>query len=641
MEYYVSPAPVGSDTHGTGSASSPFQTIDFAASKATQSGDVVVIRQGVYRETVRSISDNVTFQSYPGESVIVSGLDPVTTPWNVVSGSIYQTGPISSLGPGLDQLFVDGQMMIRARWPNTPVSDVFTCPNYACAAAGNAEPPTGRVPCPPNNPDYWICNQVIQVDASYQLPADLTGYTIQISLGHHWWWQTGTVQSASGNTLTFQFDEYGGINAATTFAGNPTENYFFLEGAGELDAPGEWWLDGAGTLSLWTPGGDSPAHHVVEYKVRQYAFDLSGTQNITIQDVKIFGAGVYTDPSTTGLLLDNLNAQYVYHNTVISDPWSAGVGDSGLILDGSNNILQKSVIAYSSANGVTLLGQNNCVLSSVIHGTDYAGSDAAAIATGLPSATSPPAGAAIEYNTIYNTWRSGIQHRALLSGAIRYNHVYRAGLQTYDQGLTYTAASTSGTPGPVTQTEIAYNLLHGDTGHLGHGVYLDNDSSGYVVHHNVIWNVDAGIALNGQGTYNAIYNNTVAIDNAAIPGGVSVSAHAPVGSPGQTSTLISNNIFQPSADLTAFATSANRVEQNYQIDASQEGSNPAEFVDPGAHNYQVQPASPVLGVGYDVPVSSYAFPGTTTTYTSSHYAGACDGVASPGSVTRPRRSDST
>src|SRR5215471_16439507 len=164
MEYYVSPAPVGSDTHGTGSASSPFQTIDFAASKATQPGDVVVIRQGVYRETVHSISDGVTFQSYPGESVTVSGLDPVTTPWNVASGSIYQTGPIPSLGPGLDQLFVDRQMMIRARWPNTPVSDVFTSPSYACAAAQKAVPPTHCVPYPSqNNPDYWICDQTIRV----------------------------------------------------------------------------------------------------------------------------------------------------------------------------------------------------------------------------------------------------------------------------------------------------------------------------------------------------------------------------------------------------------------------------------------------------------------------------------------------
>ena len=76
--------------------------------------------------------------------------------------------------------------------------------------------------------------------------------------------------------------------------------------------------------------------------------------------------------------------------------------DSGIILDGSNNILQNSVIAYSSANGVTLLGQNCSVIGNVIHDTDYAGSDAAAIATGLPSAPARPTGALIKGNTIYS-----------------------------------------------------------------------------------------------------------------------------------------------------------------------------------------------------------------------------------------------
>src|SRR5262249_23517471 len=161
----------------------------------------------------------------------------------------------------------------RARWPNTPVPDIFTSPNYARAAAQYARPPKDCVPHPsPTNPDYYACNQEIQVDSSYPLPGDLTDYTIQISLGHHWCWQTGTVRSSHRNRLTFHFNEYGGNNAATIFQDNPTENYFFLEGAGELDAPGEWWLDSSGTLSLWTLQGDSPANHLVEYKARQFAF---------------------------------------------------------------------------------------------------------------------------------------------------------------------------------------------------------------------------------------------------------------------------------------------------------------------------------------------------------------------------------
>jgi hypothetical protein len=96
----------------------------------------------------------------------------------------------------------------------------------------------------------------------------------------------------------------------------------------------------------------------------------------------------------------------------------------------------------------------------------------------------------------------------------------------------------------------------------------------------VIWNVDGGIVLNGQGQYNAIYNNTVAIDKATIPSGASLIVYSPVSPPSQSSTLISNNIFQPSATLTLspFETSINSIGQNYQIDASQEAGNPAGFV---------------------------------------------------------------
>ena len=148
----------------------------------------------------------------------------------------------------------------------------------------------------------------------------------------------------------------------------------------------------------------------------------------------------------------------------------------------------------------------------------------------------------------------------------------------------------------------------------------------------MIWNVDGGIVLNGQGQYNAIYNNTVAIDNATIPSGASLIVYSPVSPPSQSSTLISNNIFQPSAALTLspFETSINSIGQNYQIDASQEAGNPADFVDPGANNYQVQPNSPVLGPGYNDPAQSYPYPGTTITYWSSCYAGAFDAATSLG-----------
>src|SRR5205085_2657308 len=80
--YYVSAA-TGNDRTGNGSPAYPFQTINRAAQCATMAGDVVLVGEGTYRESVQPISDGVTFASIPGESVTVSGTNVVSTPWTL------------------------------------------------------------------------------------------------------------------------------------------------------------------------------------------------------------------------------------------------------------------------------------------------------------------------------------------------------------------------------------------------------------------------------------------------------------------------------------------------------------------------------------------------------------------------------
>src|SRR5687767_4017500 len=80
--WYVSTS--GSDA-APGSLEQPFRTIQQAANRA-QPGDDVVVRGGVYRETIRparsgTASDRITFKPYRSESVTVSGADPITDAW--------------------------------------------------------------------------------------------------------------------------------------------------------------------------------------------------------------------------------------------------------------------------------------------------------------------------------------------------------------------------------------------------------------------------------------------------------------------------------------------------------------------------------------------------------------------------------
>jgi len=89
--YYV--ATTGSNSN-SGTQSSPFQTIQKCASIAS-AGDTCLIRAGTYRETITpansgTASAPITFAPYNGESVTVSGADPVSG-WSSYQGSIYKS----------------------------------------------------------------------------------------------------------------------------------------------------------------------------------------------------------------------------------------------------------------------------------------------------------------------------------------------------------------------------------------------------------------------------------------------------------------------------------------------------------------------------------------------------------------------
>ncbi|NLF30273.1 MAG: hypothetical protein GX591_05210 [Planctomycetes bacterium] len=55
----------------------PFRTIARAIEVA-QPGETILVREGVYRETVRPVHDDVTIRAADGEAVLISGADPVT-----------------------------------------------------------------------------------------------------------------------------------------------------------------------------------------------------------------------------------------------------------------------------------------------------------------------------------------------------------------------------------------------------------------------------------------------------------------------------------------------------------------------------------------------------------------------------------
>ena len=94
---------------------------------------------------------------------------------------------------------------------------------------------------------------------------------------------------------------------------------------------------------------------------------------------------------------------------------------------------------------------------------------------------------------------------------------------------------------------IAYNWVHDNQGRNTVGIYLDNYSKNFSVHHNVIWNNSgAGIRLNSPSNDNQIYNNTV------LNNGKSFAVFTYKGkTPNQLGTRIFNNLYSDELECVA------------------------------------------------------------------------------------------
>lgn len=482
-------APNGSDNN-PGTITQPYLTIQKCATTVS-SGETCAIRAGIYRETVTPNS-GITITSYDGEPVTVDGSNPVTG-WTLYQGSIYQTSVALSLSDG-NQIFVANQMMTEARWPNG--NDLFHV-NWATLGTGT----TTTTLVDPNLPNInW------------------TGAKI------HFWSgpdpnssQTGTVTGSSQGQLTFTLD--GADNGYQQ--PEPGGYYYLYRLRAAMDTQNEWYYDpNAMILYFWAPGNANPSSLNIRAKQRQYAFDLSGQSNVVIEHVDLFASTINSNSASTNDIIDGIDAQYVSHYTDLPDPPGAPGTfpadyslDTGIVLNGTNDLLENSAISWSAGTGVAMNGQNNTVTNTLIHHVDYMANQGAGINV-------TDSGQTVRSNTIYNCGRIGIFVEGTVD--IGYNNVFSCMMLSRDAGEVYTYNLYG--DGSI----VHNNWLH-DTQSLYPGsaynfslpgVYLDNYATGWSVYQNVLWNNEfSNIFLNGgygstvepnpPPENNNIYNNSI------------------------------------------------------------------------------------------------------------------------------------
>lgn len=468
-----------------------------AATAAAIAGQTIVGYSGTYRETIVAKA-GVTYQAASGETPIISGLESISNgSWSVHSGNIYKCTITLNGGNNYidnnntnttlhaNQIFKDGVMMIEARYPNvTGVEQLFDRTKLRQR----------------NSTSSWGSPSGSLTDTG--IPAiGWTGGKIWIT----GWYisKTGNITGHSANTITYTNGVANDENAKRF------EQYYYLTGRlGGLDIANEWHYDSpntsddgtsSNTLYFWQPGNGSPTG--VEYKVRNWGFDVRGKANVAIKGLTFIGCDpIQADINSLNTMVDGIRATYINHAVLLT-----GGGDlytnarrTGLQIIGPGSTLKNSEIKYGASQGVWL-GQACRMENNLIEYINYEGNYGAGVNFWNPGNTSNQV---ITYNTFTYFGRSAIDfsewenkypgHETHLNMDISYNDISHSLMLSADGGQFYGSVYSV-----LTGLRVHHNWIHdSDAQHtptaahvvgVAAGFYFDQGSGPCLFDHNVLW----------------------------------------------------------------------------------------------------------------------------------------------------------
>ncbi len=480
-DYYVSKS---GDDANDGSLDSPFLTLSKAAS-AMFPGDVCYIMTGTYRETLTTVrsgiaSEPITFRNYQEDEVWIRATEEVNG-WSTHLGNVWRTSVSLSQG-SRDAVYYNDELLDLARWPNNEDKDKFTI-DAESVLGGSA----GQV----------IGKSMPQVD--------LTGAYIWYLGAHSGTSWTRRINNRQGDAVNFQAIN---INAWPFHPHNPTvvrnENRgrFFVFGALDLlDHEREWFYQD-GTLYLQAPANADPNSATVEYAARERTIHIKHDY-ITVEGLNGFGGKVHLQGDHT--VIRNCIIRHGLESLDELDNTDAQVGNGSIHIQSSNNLIDNNLIEYGSLNGIFMQGWNgvhgNEIRQNEIRYFNTVGIHASPIrAIGL--------GSKILYNTVYGAGRDGI-FLPNQDCELAYNDFSDVMRINNDGGLFYVVGNADNK-----NTSVHHNWFHDSAGPeyadgRTAGIYLDNNSKGYDVYRNVVWNITwSAVQMNWSAWNNDIFNNS-------------------------------------------------------------------------------------------------------------------------------------
>ena len=533
MTLYVSPA--GQDswsgrlaepnvTRSDGPLASVERARDRLRELAPSGGARVLLRAGTYRleqplrfgpEDSGSATAPRSYESYPGETAILSGTRSVNGPWRHVGGNVYAV----TLEPGsigtFRTLFIDGHRATWARYPNA---------GFLYATGGQGK----------------TVIQVAPGTAKRSWVADPSA-TVNLIAEHGWYNEIVRLAGVDSN------------GGSIELAGRETQgrilegNRFYLEGVREeLDHEGEWYLDRKAGV-LYVHSSHPPQDRIVESATVDRLIEVRGNVARPVRHLAFRRLGLFGSDFTVDHVAVRTNQDAAIHlinarDVEVSDCRFEAVGGYAvwLQLDSRSNVIRQNEMVDSGAGGVLLTGprfsylsdsdifdpspevQEAAPIGNVILGNHiHRGGAVRAYCSGVhldsrPVALSQAQGNYVGFNHIHTMPRNGIFAFRNQGGNIfEANHIHDVLERTNDGGAIHLASMN-----PLcAPTHIVDNRIY-RLGYQGgstnakqsFGIYPDWFTSHMVIRGNVITDTrDGGIRLLG-GDHVLIEDNLVGDD---------------------------------------------------------------------------------------------------------------------------------
>lgn len=635
MEIYISPN--GNDQN-PGSLNAPLQSLNKALQLAEseklenpEKAITIFVRGGTYYlpETARINSHHsgtkeapFKIKAYLGEKVIISGARKLDLMWEDAEGGILKAKLEEAVS--FDQLFINGQKQIRARYPNFN-PNVLVYSGYAADAIS------------PDRIKTWSKPETGVLHAMHR--AEWGGYHYRI---------TGV-------------DEFGEAILEGGFQNNRQmgmhKDYRFVENIKEeLDAPGEWFFDQDEKVLYYYPaaGFDSGAA-LAEAPLLDHLIEISGTEQnparyieisgFTFQhtrstymqtkepllrsDWTIYRGGAALLTGTEDISISNSHFLNLGGNGVFVNKYNRGttiatnhfeeMGASAIAFVGSPDAVRSPSFEYHQFVAYEELDRtpgpktkdypaNGMVYDNLIHNIGTIEKQVAGVQISMASKIT------VSHNTIYNLPRAGINISEGTWGGhvIAYNDVFNTVLETGDHGAFNSWGRdrfwhpdrarmneiTEKEPSLITLDAQKTTVIRNNRFRCDHGwdIDLDDGSTNYHIYNNLCLN--GGIKLR-EGFYRTVENN-IMINNSFHPHVWFKNSHDVFRRNIVTSWYkpIQIDFWGKEIDYNLLPDSA-AMAQSRSLDLDMHGAyGDPNFIAPETGDFRVAENSPALGLGF-------------------------------------------